>query len=204
MTHAITIRPAISQTSRVIRACPSPGCCLCHLETFGVDPLGRHIEVDQSRLGGVHHRIGSADEVLKTAVAIGQMACENLGRDVSDLTGPAIGGPLEHMNDGQVEPVLEFVELLAKRHPIPFSVGVEEDHGPNVVAVGHRAQRADQARDSHPTGEQSEAGSLVLVDREHAVRPVDVHRRPRLERVHRRGEVTERLDRDLDPVALSA
>ena len=49
-----------------------------------------------------------------------------------------------------------------------------------------------------------EAWTLVLIDREHSVRAINVHLRARRELTDPGGEVAQRLDRQLDGVALGA
>jgi hypothetical protein len=51
------------------------------------------------------------------------------------------------VHHGEVEPVFEVLELLAKSHAVPVTVSVEEDHRPDVVPIGHRPQHADQSGD---------------------------------------------------------
>jgi hypothetical protein len=47
-TQAITTRPAMSQTSRVIRVCLIWPLALRHVEAFGVHALRGHVECDES------------------------------------------------------------------------------------------------------------------------------------------------------------
>jgi hypothetical protein len=124
---------------------------------------------------------GPADEELEAPVAGRQVARQDLRRHVAALARPALRRVLQHVHDGQREPRLQLLDLLAEGHALPVAVGVDEHDGPDVPAVGHRPQHADQARDADPAGDQADARALVLVDREHAVRPVDVDRRARLE-----------------------
>ena len=85
------------------------------------------------------------------------------------------------MHDGEIERVLQLLELVAKGHAIPLAVGVEEEHRTHVLPIGHRPQHADQAGDADSSGDQSERRALVLIDREDAVRTVDIHGRAGLE-----------------------
>src|SRR5262245_5194152 len=200
--QASTSRPAISQASRVIWTCRIGPPSSHHVESLGVDALPWHVQLDQRILHRVHHRSGSADEVLESAVTAWQVAREDLGRDEARLAVPVLGRPLEHVHHTQGHPLLEAFELVAERHAVPVAVRVEQDRRPDVLAVGHRAQHADQARDTHAARDETEPRSLVLVHRENAVRPVDVHRRARLERVDSGREIAQRLHRDLDLVTL--
>src|SRR5262245_2753570 len=103
--------PAISNTSRAICACRirSPS---HHVEAFGVDALAGNADLPQCVFRGVHHRVRAADEELESTVPARKVAGQDVGAQVAGLARPLLRRALEDVHDGEVELVLEPLELI--------------------------------------------------------------------------------------------
>ena len=91
-----------------------------------MDPALGYPEVDQGILRGVHHLVGAADEVLQVLAPLGQMPREHRCSDTAFIALPALGRTAKDVHHLQVEPTLEFLDLLAESDALPLAVTEEQ------------------------------------------------------------------------------
>src|ERR1700674_5314346 len=74
----------------------------------------RHAHLAEGFFNCIHHHAGPADEVLMIGIRWRQMTLEHLSVDETLFTRPAGRGVRQHMNDRQVEPRFQHLQLLAE------------------------------------------------------------------------------------------
>src|SRR5215207_10075492 len=164
-------------------------------------PLG-YPEVNQGILRGVHQRVGAADEVLQALVSLGQVPRKHRCSDTAFFAVPALGRAAKYVHHLQVEPTPELIDLLAESDALPLAVTEEQVTRPEVVPVGHRAEHAHQRGHTDPGADKDEAGTVVAVHGERAVRAVQVGGGAGLEAAYLSGEVAGGLDAQGHPLGL--
>src|SRR5690348_9213286 len=112
--------------------------------------------------------------------------------------GPVRRRFLEDVNRREVQPSREFVDALARDDAVPVAIAGEQDDGSNVATVCKGLEHAQGGRDPDSTGDETEAGAFVFVDREHPVRAVHVDHGSRLDACKAGTEVASRLDGELE------
>ena len=78
------------------------------------------------------------------------------------------------MDDRQVEPRFQRLELLAEGDRLPVLATVKQHDGSLVAAVGERADHAHHRRDADSAGDQHVHVRRIAVDGERTVRPIEI------------------------------
>src|SRR5258708_6297869 len=120
---------------------------------FGMVLRHRHPHLAERLFNCIHHHAGSADEVLMIEIRWRQMTLEHLGVDETLFAGPAGRRVRQHMDDRQVEPRFQHLQLLAEGNRFPVLAAVEQNHGPLVAAIRERADHTHHPRNTDTTGD---------------------------------------------------
>src|SRR6202795_664453 len=161
----------------------------------------RHAHLAEGFFNCIHHHSGPADEVLMIGIRWRQMTLEHLGVDETLFTRPAGRGVRQHMNDRQVEPRFQHLQLLAEGNRFPVLAAIEQNHGPLVAVVSertdhtHHRRNTDTARDQHVHVRR-------VANRERAVRSIEVDTLAHGHSLYLLSEVTQIPDRHLDAAPL--
>jgi len=101
------------------------------------------------------------------------MAHHDLRINEALLSLPASRGTQQHMDDLEIEALLERFEFFPERDRFPVPTAIDQDYRALVAAVGERSNHAHHGRDADAAGDQHMHVGRIP-DGEGPVRTVDV------------------------------
>src|SRR5262249_37917824 len=156
-----------------------------------------HMYLAQRLFNRIHHHVRPTDEVLMVGIGRRQMTLEQVSGNEAPFTRPAIRWIRQHVDDRQIEPSLQSLQLLTEGNRFPILIAVEQGYGSRIMSVGRRTYHAHHGLDADPASDQH-MHVCRIANGECAVWSIEIDAFPHGYLVNLAREVSQIPDRHLD------